>query len=199
MDVKGLSTGAVTVFLHVIRPKRCSRPDVLALQRRCAAPHPRLRRALQRHTPENWPWPLASCAFGFDTAVPHGRSCVNQRGLSRSFPLVAFRQGKLRWHLAPALRPSISRRFQETRVASPSTHRLGHRRPLQQRAQHIGASRPTVLRRHRRECGWRACRHNGRKGAMPVDLSRPHHLSRNAPVPRHCERVKSGPASALVM
>jgi len=53
MDVKGLSTGAVTVFLHVIRPERCSRPDVLALQRRCATPHPTsLRRALQQGTPE---------------------------------------------------------------------------------------------------------------------------------------------------
>ena len=97
---------------------------------------------------------------------------------------VASRRGKHRWHLAPVLPPSIFRCFRETHVASPSTHQLGHRRLRQLHAQHIGASRPTALRRHRRECGWKARRSVDREGAKPVDVSRRRSLSRNARVPR---------------
>jgi len=95
---------------------------------------------------------------------------ISTKGFTVSPAPVASRRGKHRWHLAPELPPSIFRCFRDTHVASPSTHQLGHRRLRQLHAQHIGASRPTALRRHRHESGWKACQSADREGAKPVDV-----------------------------
>src|SRR5207244_790685 len=79
---------------------------------------------------------------------------ISITGFTGSRAPVASWRGKHRWHLAPVLLPSILRCFRETHVASRSTHQLGHPRLRQLHAQPSGASRPTALRRHRRECGW---------------------------------------------
>src|SRR5213593_1983787 len=127
---------------------------------------------------------MVSCDWSSDVCSSDLFAVISITGFTDSRAPVASRRGKHRWHPAPVLPPSIFRCFRETHVASPSTHQLGHRRLRQLHAQHIGASRPTALRRHRRECGWKACRSVDREGAKLVDVSRRRPMSRNARVPR---------------